>query len=415
MEVTTSMSPRPARRSGKVGRRQWRRWSLSIFCLDVVCVLVLAACGGSTSGSQTQSSPTPNPTLIIGAPGTVFASSATTPLLQFPEGLTAWQGKIYTATYNVATPSNSRILVFDASSGKLLNTLGGKAGQELINQGPLLGLTIDRRTGDLYCAANGAGKILQIRDPGSANPQISVYAAYPKGGGPEDLVFYKDGTLFATDSNLGVVYTIPPGGGQARLLIGPPSSGAPVSDDKLFASPVPGLSPNGIAFSLDWHTLFTANTWADSVIAFDVNDQGQVTGHPRILAQRVNHDLEEYPTGFDALKQRDTKIGASASTPLHGPDGLDLDSQGHLWVSSNLGDNLTVLDPKTGSVITTYGTSAVTQGGLLNQPSNVTWVGTTAFCSNLGIFTGLAGKPKLPFTIVAFKVGVSGAGGNGQP
>lgn len=392
---------------------QSRKWPFPFFCVIVVCVLNVAACG-SSQASQNQSSPTPDPTLIPNAPGTVFASSATTPLLQFPEGLTAWQGKLYTATYNVATPANSRILVFDAATGKLLNTLGSKPGQDLINQGPLLGLTIDRRTGDLYCAANGAGKILKIGDPGSDNPQISVYATYPKGGGPEDLVFYKDGTLFATDSNLGVVYTIPPGGGQAHLLIGPPGSGAPVSDDKLFASPVPGLSPNGISFSLDWHTLFTANTWADSIVAFDVNDQGQITGHPRIFAQHRNDDLEEYPTGFDALKQKSTRIGASASTPLHGPDGLDLDSQGHLWVSSNLGDNLTVLDPRTGNVIATYGTSAVTQGGLLNQPSNVTWVGTTAYCSNLGIFTGLAGKPKLPFTIVAFKVGVTGAGGNGQ-
>jgi hypothetical protein len=119
-------------------------------------------------------------------------------------------------------------------------------------------------------------------------------------------------------------------------------------------------------------------------------------------------------SGFAALKQKDTKIGARASTPLHGPHGLDLDSQGHLWVSSNLGDNLTVLDGTTGKVIATYGTSAVTQGGLLNQPSNVTWVGTTAYCANLGLFTGLAGKPKLPYTIVAFKVGVTGAGSNGQ-
>ncbi len=112
------------------------------------------------------------------------------------------------------------------------------------------------------------------------------------------------------------------------------------------------------------------------------------------MAKRHNVRAVRDPTGFAALKQRDTKIGPSASTPLHRPDGLNLDSQGHLWVSSNLGDNLTVLDGKTGKVIAIYSSSAVTQGGLLNQPSNVTWVGTTAYCSNRGIFTGLAGKPQ---------------------
>ncbi len=73
-----------------------------------------------------------------------------------------------------------------------------------------------------------------------------------------------------------------------------------------------------------------------------------------------------------------------------------------------------MLDAKTGKVITTYGTSAVTQGGVLNNPAGMTFVGTTVYCSNLGIFTGLAGKPKLAFRLAAFKVGISGAGGNGN-
>ena len=39
---------------------------------------------------------------------------------------------------------------------------------------------------------------------------------------------------------------------------------------------------------------------------------------------------------------------------------------------------------------------------------------TSVYTTNLGIFTGLAGKPKLPFTVVKFDVGVTGAGGNGN-
>ncbi len=338
--------------------------------------------------------------------GAIFASSNTIPLLQFPEGITSWQNKIYVSTYNVNAPSSSRIFVFDASNGKLKRTIGGQPGQELVSANVLLGLTIDHNTGDLYVGANGAGQILRIQKPDSDKPTISVYATYPNGGGPEDLVFFKDGTLFASDSNLGAVYSIPPGGGKVNTVIAP--------GNPLLAAPVAGLNPNGIIFSQDWHTLYVANTYSDNVIKFGVNDAGKLTDNGSIFAQNINHDLEEYPTGFDALKLPDTKIGPSASTPLNGPDGLALDSQGRIWAASNLGDNLTVLDPNTGKVVATFGTSAVTQGGLLNQPAGMTFVGNTVYCSNLGIFTGLAGSPNLPFTIVSFDAGVSGAGGNGN-
>ncbi len=394
-------------------KRSWMAAVKGLFVCGVVLAWVWVLTGCSSTVQSTPP-PTPTPTLVLHAPGSIFASSDTVPNLQFPEGITSWKNKVYTATYNVADPHSSRILVFDASTGELVNTLGGKPGQELISAGALLGLTIDRKIGDLYCAANFAGEILQIRNPDSDTPQISIYATYPKGGGPEDLVFGRDGTLYASDSNVGVVSSIAPGGGKVNLLIGPPSSGAPISENKLFAAPVAGLSPNGIVFSLDWRTFYVANTWSDSIIAFDVDQAGQVTGNPRVFAQNPNPDLEETPTGFDALKTKATKIGASASTPLNGPDGLSLDSQGHIWVASILGDNLTVLDAKTGKVITTYGTSAVTQGGVLNNPAGMTFVGTTVYCSNLGIFTGLAGKPKLAFRLAAFKVGISGAGGNGN-
>lgn len=358
--------------------------------------------------------------------GNVFASTTTNSLLQYPEGITSWQGVVYTATYNVVNPSDSRIFAYNASNGQLINTIGGNSRQGLVSAGALLGLTIDPATGDLYAAANFTGQILRIHNPTSPGAQVSLYATVPSGGGPEDLVFYKDGTLLSSDSNLGVIYAIPPGGGKVITLIGPPSSGALNSDNGLFFSgnscaggSVAGLSPNGIVFSKNWKTLYVANTWANSIIAFDVTDASQM-GNPRIFAQIVNYNLEEYPTGFDALLHRPppprcataTYGTSAASTPLNGPDGLALDTNGNIWVASNLGDNLTVLDPN-GNVVKTFGTSEVTQGGLLNQPSGMTFVGTTVYCSNLGIFTGLAGTIST-FSLVSFNAGVTGAGGNGN-
>ncbi len=347
------------------------------------------------------------------AQGRVFTSSTKVPLLQFPEGITSWHGKIYVGAYNVVTPTDSRIFVYN-EKGKLLCQLGGQPGQELISSGQLLGLTINRETGDLFANANGTGNVLRIHNPGCEHATVSIYATYPgTGGGPEDMAFNKQGTLYDSDSNRGLVYAIPPGGGVAKLIIGPPSSGAPIDDKGLLQAPIAGLTPNGVVFSLDYRTLYIANTYADSVVAFDVNRKGQVTGNARIFAQHLNPDLEEYPTGFDALVQPNTKIGPSASTPLNGPDGLALDSKGRVWVASNLGDNITVLDHQ-GNVVKTYGTSEVTAHGLLNQPASLTFVGDSVYTTNLSIFTGLAGKPNLPFTVVSFDIGVAGAGGNGN-
>jgi hypothetical protein len=46
-------------------------------------------------------------------------------------------------------PTTSRIFVFN-TSGRLLNEIGGNPGEELVGNGALLGLTIDKQTGDLY-------------------------------------------------------------------------------------------------------------------------------------------------------------------------------------------------------------------------------------------------------------------------
>ncbi len=329
--------------------------------------------------------------------GSVFASSQTLPLLQFPEGLVAWHNKLYTATYNVNSPQDSRIFIFNAANGKLERTLGGKPGEELISAGALLGLTVNPDNGDLFAAGNFTGQILRIQNAASGTPRVSVYAQYPSGGGPEDLAFGPDGALYASDSNLGVVYRIP-AAGQRQLLIGPAGSGAPISDNGLFSAPVAGLSPNGLVFSEDGHTLFVANTFADRIVAFNVNEQGRVVSNGRIFAQHRNPDLETYPTGFDALVEPDTHFGASATTALNGPDGLELDLNGNLWASCVLGDNLTELNPRTGAVIRTLGTSATTQHGLLNAPTNTAFVGDKIFTSNLGIFSSL------PWTIVQFEL-----------
>lgn len=331
--------------------------------------------------------------------GNIFASSDQLPDLQYPETVITAKDRVYVTTYNTVNVNDNHIYVFD-KKGKLLNNIGATPDQQKYFTAGLLGLTIKPKTGDLYVAANGTGNILRIQNPHQPNPKISIYSTYPSGGGPEDLEFNQFGTLYANDSNLGVVYTIPPGGGTPQLLIGPPGSGASVSDEGLLQSLVEGLSPNGIGFSPDYKKLYLTNTYSDSVIVFNVNDRGVVTGKPRILAQNLNNDLEKYPTGFDELVLPDTKIGASASSPLNGPDGLRVDKDGKIYVSSVFGDNITVLSPK-GEIEGTYGTSAVTNNGLLNSPTSVDFVDNKVLVTNSALLTGLAGEQR-PFTVISF-------------
>ena len=123
--------------------------------------------------------------------GAIFASNTEVPSLQFPEGLTSWKGHVFVGTYNIENPTSSRILVFNAKTGELEQTIGDKPGQELVNSGALLGLSINPTTGNLYANANQAGYVLRIQNPASDNPEISIYSKYPTDTefppGPEDM------------------------------------------------------------------------------------------------------------------------------------------------------------------------------------------------------------------------------------
>ena len=233
--------------------------------------------------------------LAYGIPpqGKVLVSSIDLPLLQFPEGITSWHGKVYVGTFNFLNPKGTRIFVFNAHTGKLLHTLGDptKPGQALISNGAILGLTINHATGDLFAAGNEKGYIVRIHEPDSDHPEVSIYATYPNDApaspGPEDMAFNAQGWLYASDSNNSRLYAIPPGGGKIELVVGPQGSGAKFSDHGLFAQSMPGagLAPNGLVFGLDFRTLYAANTDTDSVIALEVGKDGQLTGKIRTLAE----------------------------------------------------------------------------------------------------------------------------------
>jgi sugar lactone lactonase YvrE len=344
----------------------------------------------------------------------IFASSSDVALLRYPEGLTATEQHVFVGTYNFTSAKDNRIFVFDANTGELQHTIGGTSAQELVSAGAILGLSIQPDTTDLYANSNGTGNVLRIRRPASGDPEVSIYSSFPTGTdqppGPEDMAWHEKGWLYASDSNNRRLYAIPPGGGAPKLMIGPQGSGAVFTDHDLFAQPEPGFAPNGLVFSLDFRTLYAANTDADAVIAMEVNSDGMLTGGISTLAQNINDDFTEDPKGFEELRKPDTKIGISAATPLNGPDGLALDALGRIWVASVFGDNLTVLDAQTGRILQTVGSSAVVQGGLLRQPASLTFVGNRILATNLGLFHDATE----PWSVAEFTVKTEGAAGDGN-
>ncbi|MCW2776839.1 MAG: Gluconolactonase [Frankiales bacterium] len=334
--------------------------------------------------------------------GRVVVDSRTVPGLAYPEGLASFRGRLYVGTYQVAQADSSRVFVVEPETGRVVNVLGGRPGQELIAAAPLLGLAVDPRTGDLFVGANGLGEVLRVHEPTRPDATVQVYAHLPQGAGPEDLVTDASGALWLSDSNLGQVYRIP-SAEHVEVVVGPVGSGAQVEDTAgLLSSPVPGLSPNGLAVSPDGRRLLLANTATDSILTVPLT-RGRAVGQLRPFTTNPTDAFDVFPYGFETLTGPSTTYGATADRPLNGPDGLRFDADGHLWAADILGGNLTELDGGTGAVLRTVGTSAASGTGSLSGPAGLAFTDGAVYTTNLSIFSdGSNPNPVVPFSVVGF-------------
>ena len=162
------------------------------------------------------------------------------------------------------------------------------------------GLTLDKR-GRLIACEHGNRRVSRTELDGS----ISVLAENYKGkrlNSPNDVVVKSDGSIYFTDPPYGVqpnqreldfqgVYRISPDG-ELTLLV----------DDF--------VKPNGLAFSPDEKILYIADTDKKHVRAFDLNPDGTLANG------RVFADL--------------------SGEKQHGPDGMKVDIDGNLYVTSGV-------------------------------------------------------------------------------
>jgi sugar lactone lactonase YvrE len=190
---------------------------------------------------------------------------------------------------------------------------------------------------------------------------VSVVTALDPDGFPNDMAFDDAGTTYLTDSFLGVVWKITPGGTPSIW----------VSDPLLLgnaSAPVLGLpfGANGIVFDRTKKKLFVANTDLGAILEI------------RVHANGTPGDVEVFASGPE----------------LVGADGLAMDRAGKLYVAVNGQDQLATVD-KRGRI------TVLTSGTPLDGPSSLAFGVAhcdrhSLFISNFAISRASGAKPGTP-------------------
>ncbi len=187
------------------------------------------------------------------------------------------------------------------------------------------GLVFDR-AGTMWIAEAGLGKLMKF-EGGELSDVVGEWGGEPLQG-PNDLVFHPDGAIYLTgpggsnvDKAVGVIYRIEQDGSIER-----------VADGMRF--------PNGLALSADASLLYVAETCAQKVLVFEVNEDGSLSDP---------EDFAPTPGGV-------------------GGDGVCLDTEGNLYVAHFGTGTIPVFSPE-GELL-----EKLPAGGM--KPTNVAFGGS---------------------------------------
>jgi len=218
--------------------------------------------------------------------------------------------------------------------------------------------------GDLFVAAGAFDPSLDasfVFKVDKRTGSVAVVADLDPDGFPNDMAFDDAGALFLTDSALGVVWKVRPGGAPSIWLSDPLLQGNP--NAPVFGAP---FGANGIAFDQKKKTLYVANTDLGAILQI------------RVLPNGAPGDVEVFAT----------------DSRLLGADGIAFDRSGTLYVAVNTQDQLATVD-KRGRV------SVVAHGGLLDGPSSLAFGVApcdhhTLFITNFAISRASGTQPGVP-------------------
>lgn len=169
--------------------------------------------------------------------------------------------------------------------------------------------------------------VWRICTPGA----VEQFAVLDPNGGPNDLAFGDDGTLYVTDPFLGQIWQVTPDG-DARVWLQDPLL---VGDAAHPALVFHAVGVDGIAFDADKRHLYVDNLDLGYIVRIGVEDG--MPGEVSLFA---------------------------SDSHLVGADGIAFDDKGDLYVAVNAQDALAIVDP-------CGGVRVVDQGGLLDGPSSV--------------------------------------------
>lgn len=213
----------------------------------------------------------------------------------------------------VYVPAGRYLLLSDIPNDRMLrfDELTGRIGPFRQPAGYTNGNTLDRQ-GRLVSCEHGTRRVTRTEHDGS----ITMLAERHDGkrlNSPNDVVVRADDTVWFTDPSYGIASDYE--GYQAESEIGachvyvvdPNTAECRIAADDFDR-------PNGLAFSLDHRRLYIADTRANHIRVFDVDDGGKLSGGD-----------------------------VFASCTAGAFDGLRLDSVGRVWTSA--GDGVHCYDP----------------------------------------------------------------------
>jgi DNA-binding beta-propeller fold protein YncE len=240
-------------------------------------------------------------------------------------------GRVYVGTNQLGhgdADAPSRIFAF-SPGGELLREYE-LTGQPLSENHGIQGLVFDR-DGLLYALDRSADPRVVVLDP--ATGEQWRYASFrdvppcdgaPGGdcsqtvldgpAGPDYAVFSSSGDLYVTDIDQGLIWRVPPGGGEAEIWL---------SDPRLESL----YGPNGIQFMADAKTLLFANTASNPA-----------AGNPS------TGRLYTVPVQSDGSPGALTQVWESR--PLDAPDGIAIARSGNVYVALAGANQIVLLSPE---------------------------------------------------------------------
>jgi sugar lactone lactonase YvrE len=300
-----------------------------------------------------------------------------------PEGLTAdRQGNVYAATFEVGL--DNYIYVWDLI-GRLRTTVKIAAGQA-----PLGMVTTDRH---LYVNEVLNGDILRYELPLTSNSVPVVYdvcggflVAFGAGKPGSDFCALNandigpDGRLYISDNGAGPGFVFSDRFRNGRIFVLDPRTGAASvwfdgdtrGELNVAIAGFPEFGVNGVAFSNDGTELYMANMSTDVIYRMTLRScsTGCLPGGLSVFAK---------------------------GNGLNGPDNIDFDSNGVLWVASGQNDRVVAINQR-GQIIAKVGEfEGFTRGGApegLLQPSGLIVSGDRVYVGNESS-RGLRPKPDL--------------------